>query len=392
MSGSFIPSIETKVRTLGKQCRPARSIHPQRFCCAARSQAAIMIGQARMPAESRPNSSDSAATVQTTDARLDALLKRFEAGEMRALAQLITMVENRAPESSAIIERIYAKTGRAQVVGITGPPGAGKSTLVNHLIAKYRALGKKIAILAVDPSSPFSGGAVLGDRVRMTDHYKDAGVYIRSLASRGSHGGLSRAAREIVKLLDAYGSDVIIIETVGVGQTELSIMDLADTTVVVTVPEGGDAVQVMKAGLNEIADVFVVNKADRDGADRIKAELELNVHLRPAGGWRPPVLMTQAAADKGVDRLVDAIAKHGDYLAAHRDPAREAERRTHELIEVLGGELEDRAARALKDGQQSGLLLRVREGQTNPYGAARKILEDPATLIELLGVGSNGRK
>ena len=324
--------------------------------------------------------------------RLEKLLERFDRADKVALARLITLIENHAPERNAVIERIYAKTGHAHIVGITGPPGAGKSTLVNLLIAKYRALGKQVAVLAIDPSSPFSGGAVLGDRVRMTDHYKDAGVYIRSISSRGSHGGLSRAAREITKLLDAFGHDIIIIETVGVGQTELGIMDLADTTVVVTVPEGGDAVQVMKAGLNEIADVFVVNKADRDGADRIKAELELSVHLRPAGGWSPPVLMTQAAADKGVDRLVDAIAKHGDYLAAHRDPAREAERRTHELIEVLGGELEDRAARALKDGQQSGLLLRVREGQTNPYGAARKILEDPATLIELLGVGSNGRK
>jgi len=324
--------------------------------------------------------------------RLEKLLERFDRADKVALARLITLIENHAPERNAVIERIYAKTGHAHIVGITGPPGAGKSTLVNLLIAKYRALGKQVAVLAIDPSSPFSGGAVLGDRVRMTDHYKDTGVYIRSISSRGSHGGLSRAAREITKLLDAFGHDIIIIETVGVGQTELGIMDLADTTVVVTVPEGGDAVQVMKAGLNEIADVFVVNKADRDGADRIKAELELSVHLRPAGGWSPPVLMTQAAADKGVDRLVDAIAKHGEYLTANRDPAHEAERRTHELIEVLGGELEDRAARALKDGHQSGLLLRVREGQTNPYGAARKILEDPATLIELLGVDSNGRK
>ena len=326
------------------------------------------------------------------EARLDALLRRFDAGEMRALAQLITMVENRAPESSAIIERIYAKTGHAQVVGITGPPGAGKSTLVNRLIAKYRATGKKIAILAIDPSSPFSGGAVLGDRVRMTDHYKDTGVYIRSISSRGSHGGLSRAAREIVKLLDAYGHDLIMIETVGVGQTELGIMDLADTTVVVTVPEGGDAVQVMKAGLNEIADIFVVNKADRDGADRIKAELELNVHLRPAGGWSPPVLMTQAAADKGIDRLIESIAKHGEYLAANTDPARESERRTHELIEVLSGELEDRAARVLKDGHEDGLLSSVRAGQLNPYGAARRILEDPAKLLELLAIGGNGKR
>ncbi len=187
---------------------------------------------------------------------------------------------------------------------------------------------------------------MLGDRVRMTDHYKDAGVYIRSLASRGSHGGLSRAAREIVKLLDAFGYDVIIIETVGVGQTELSIMDLADTTVVVTVPEAGDGVQVMKAGLNEIADVFVVNKADREGADRIKAELELSVHLRSGEGWRPPVMMTQAAVGPGVDAVVDAIAKHGEYLRAHLDRRASRERRTREFVEVLSAELEDRAARA----------------------------------------------
>src|SRR5271156_3211427 len=303
-----------------------------------------------MPAESR-HPAASAATAVSKDARLDALLHRFEAGEMRALAQLITMVENRAPESSAIIERIYPRTGRAQVVGITGPPGAGKSTLVNRLIAKYRALGKKIAILAIDPSSPFSGGAVLGDRVRMTDHYKDAGVYIRSLSSRGSHGGLSRAAREVVKLLDAFGFDIIIIETVGVGQTELAVMDLADTTVVVTVPEGGDGVQVMKAGLNEIADLFVVNKADREGADRVKAELELSVHLsRHDAGWLPPVVLTQAAADQGVDALVAAIARHAEYLAAHRNPERERERRTREFVEVLSAEMEERTARAVRNG------------------------------------------
>jgi LAO/AO transport system kinase len=340
-----------------------------------------------MPAESHHTSTASAAIVESKEARLDALLKRFDAGEVRALAQLITIVENRAPESSAIIERIYSKTGRAQVVGITGPPGAGKSTLVNRLIAKYRAHGKKIAILAIDPSSPFSGGAVLGDRVRMTDHYKDAGVYIRSLASRGSHGGLSRAAREIVKLLDAYGSDLIIIETVGVGQTELSIIDLADTTVVVTVPEAGDGVQVMKAGLNEIADVFVVNKADRDGADRIKAELELSVHLRGGDGWRAPVLLTQAASDLGVDAVVDAIARHREYIRQHVDTAREAERRTREFVEVLSVELEERAARAVADGGAPSVLGEVRAGRLNPYSAARRIIEDRKSLIDLLQNG-----
>lgn len=323
--------------------------------------------------------------VATMSPRLEAILKRFEDGDKVALARMITLVENRSPERNAVIERIYGKTGHSHVVGITGPPGAGKSTLVNLLIAKYRAQGKQVAVLAIDPSSPFSGGAVLGDRVRMTDHYRDTGVYIRSISSRGSHGGLSRATREIVKLLDAFGHDIIIIETVGVGQTELSIMDLADTTVVVTVPEGGDAVQVMKAGLNEIADLFVVNKADREGADRIKAELELNVHLRPAGGWRPPVVMTQASADKGVDRLVELVAKHKDYVDAHRDPAREADRRAHELTEVLTGELEQRATRSLRaGGGVEELIAGVREGKLNPYSAARKLLEDPAALGELL--------
>ena len=324
-----------------------------------------------------------------TDSKLDSLLDRFTRQDRQALARLITRVENRSAEVSVVMERIYGHTGHAYIIGVTGAPGAGKSTLVNQLVVKYRAQNKLVAVLAIDPSSPFSGGAVLGDRVRMTDHYRDAGVYIRSLSTRGHHGGLSRAAREIVKLLDAFGHDIIIIETVGVGQTELSVMDLADTTVVVTVPEGGDGVQVMKAGLNEIADLFVVNKADRDGADRIKAELELNVHLRPAVGWRPPVLMTQASNDIGVDALVAAIGRHAEYQREHHDAARDRERRTREFIEVLTSELEERAERALKNGGGGAerVIDEVRAGSVNPYSAARRIIEDHEAVLRLLDEG-----
>jgi len=328
------------------------------------------------------------------DNRLDSLLERFARRDRLALARLVTLVENRAAEVSRVMEQIYGRTGHAYIIGITGAPGAGKSTLVNRLIAKYRAQDKLVAVLAIDPSSPFSGGAVLGDRVRMTDHYKDQGVYIRSLSSRGHHGGLSRAAREVVKLLDAFGHDVIIIETVGVGQTELSVMDLADTTVVVTVPEGGDGVQVMKAGLNEIADLFVVNKADRDGADRIKAELELSVHLRPASGWRPPVVLTQAANDIGVDGLVSAIERHHAYQLAHHDPARERERRAREFIEVLTSELEERTTRALKAGANGAqaVLNEVSAGTLNPYSATRRVIHDRAVMAELLADPLNGER
>lgn len=319
-----------------------------------------------------------------TNNRLEKLLDRFAAGDRLALARLITLVENRSADVATVMERLYDTGNRAHIIGITGPPGAGKSTLIDRLVSKFRARKQQVAVLAIDPSSPFSGGAVLGDRVRMADHYGDPGVYIRSLSTRGSHGGLSRAARQIVTVLEAYKFDVIIVETAGVGQTELAIMDLADTTVVVTVPEGGDSIQIMKAGLNEIADIFVVNKADRDGADRVKAELELNVHLRPADGWRAPVLLTQAANDRGIDSLVQQLDKHREYIRAHVDPAHERQRRAHEFLEILSGQLEERTKNALGNGSGHHLLDEVCAGRLNPYSAVRLLLDNPAAIGELL--------
>jgi len=320
----------------------------------------------------------------TTNNRLEQLLGRFAARDRLALARLITLVENRSADVATVMERLYDTGKRAHVVGITGPPGAGKSTLIDRLVTKFRARKQQVAVLAIDPSSPFSGGAVLGDRVRMADHYGDAGVYIRSLSTRGSHGGLSRAARQIVTLLEAFKFDVIIVETAGVGQTELAIMDLADTTVVVTVPEGGDGIQIMKAGLNEIADIFVVNKADRDGADRVKAELELNVHLRPPGGWQPPVLLTQAANDQGIESLVAQLDRHREYVRAQVDPAMERQHRAHEFLEILTGQLEERTRNALGNGPPHELVDAVYAGRLNPYSAARLLLDDPAAMGALL--------
>jgi LAO/AO transport system kinase len=315
------------------------------------------------------------------------LVDRLLAGDRLALARLMTLVENRSAELPVVMSRLYDRTGRAHLVGVTGPPGAGKSTLVDALIRRLRAAGRRVGVVAVDPSSPFSGGAVLGDRIRMQAHFLDPGVFIRSLATRGSHGGLPRAARDVVRLLDAFGVDVVLIETVGVGQTELDVMRLADSVVVVLVPEAGDTVQVMKAGLLEIADVFVVNKADREGAMRMVSELEQMLHLRPPSPWAIPVLPTTASTGAGVDQVVAALERHRGFVADDAERAeRAAARRSGELLDILEEEMRRRLQAWLsadRDGV-AALVASVRSGEVDPYSAALRVLADREALVALV--------
>src|SRR3989475_10363235 len=251
-------------------------------------------GSSRPPTCARASRRSSRSARRGSRVSEQQLIDRMLGGDRVALARLVTRVENRAPGLPAVMSRLYPHTGRAHVVGITGPPGAGKSTLTDRITARLRAAGLRVGIIAVDPTSPFSGGAVLGDRIRMQAHFLDPGVFIRSLASRGSHGGVARPTRDVIRLLDAYGMDRVLVETVGVGQTELDVMRLADTTVVVLVPEAGDARQGMKGGLLQNGGGFLVNKADRDGAERMRSELAQMLYLRPAAPRRVAVRLSPA--------------------------------------------------------------------------------------------------
>ncbi|MFI5366026.1 MAG: methylmalonyl Co-A mutase-associated GTPase MeaB [Candidatus Binatia bacterium] len=315
------------------------------------------------------------------------LVTRMLAGDRIALAKLMTLVENQHPETAAVMSMIHDRCGRAYTLGITGPPGAGKSTLVDRIVGKLRERGHSVGIVAIDPSSPFSGGAVLGDRIRMQSHYLDSQVFIRSLSTRGSHGGLARATRNVARLLDAFGKELIIVETVGVGQTELDVMRVADTTLVVLVPEAGDTVQTMKAGLLEIADIFVVNKADREGALRIKTELEMMLHLRPAAaGWTVPVLLTEATAGSGVSELVDVIMQHRDFWQrSGQAAAHSAAARHEEFIAVLREEISRRLEAGLENGHFGTLLQQIRRGEIDPYRAALQVIDDEASVRAVLG-------
>ena len=319
---------------------------------------------------------------KTIAQRTDRMIDRMLGGDRLALARLITQVENRTAALPAIMQAVYPRAHGAYVVGVTGPPGAGKSTVVDRLTVLLRAEGATVGVVAVDPSSPFTGGAVLGDRIRMQAHALDPGVFIRSMATRGSHGGLARATGDTITLLAAAGYAWVLVETVGVGQTELDIMKLADTTVVVLVPESGDAIQTMKAGLMEAADVFLVNKADRSGAPALMAELTFAAHLHRTSAaspkdidWEIPVLSAEAQHDVGVAELLTEVRRHRAMLeAAGALAVRRRARRREELKALLLDEFRQKVERALAGGELARTVDAVVEGALDPYSAVQAIL------------------
>jgi LAO/AO transport system kinase len=305
------------------------------------------------------------------------LTERLLDGDRRALARAISLVENDDPEGWALVRQVYPKTGRAQIVGFTGPPGVGKSTLIGRLIEQARARDRAVAVLSIDPSSPFTKGALLGDRIRLSDHFLDRGVFIRSMASRGSLGGLSEATLQAALLMDASGKDDVFLETVGVGQAEVDIIDHADTVVLVLMPGSGDSIQALKAGVMEIPDVIVVNKSDHPLTDTMVREIRGVLSLGPQQGWRVPILKTEAGRGEGIEELAEKIGEHHAYI---REQGTLAERRRRNLMnEVLAlatARLRRRLEAQVRDDESvQELLDEVVARRLDPASAAARLLE-----------------
>ena len=314
------------------------------------------------------------------------LVERMFKGDNASLSRVISLVENESNEVSEIMKLVAPHLGKAHCIGVTGPPGVGKSTLVDKLTVSMRKQDSKVGIIAVDPSSPFTGGAVLGDRIRMQQHYLDDGVFIRSMATRGSMGGLPQVTGSVIKLLDAAGKDIILIETVGVGQSEVDIMEKTDTVLVVLCPESGDAIQTMKAGLFEIADIFAVNKSDRPGVDNFVRDIQAMLQLRETSSWNVPVVATEAVNDIGIDELYKQIQLHHQALC--QDDLllqRRQLQRKRDFIETLERGLTRKLLMLIEqDGQLSTYVDKVEKGEIDPYSAVDEILESGKLLADWL--------
>ncbi|MGK3937846.1 methylmalonyl Co-A mutase-associated GTPase MeaB [Streptomyces caeruleatus] len=310
---------------------------------------------------------------------VSSLVAQAREGRPRAVARLISLVEGASPQLREVMAALAPLTGNAYVVGLTGSPGVGKSTSTSALVTAYRKQARRVGVLAVDPSSPFSGGALLGDRVRMSEHASDPGVYIRSMATRGHLGGLAWAAPQAIRVLDAAGCDVVLVETVGVGQSEVEIASQADTSVVLLAPGMGDGIQAAKAGILEIGDVYVVNKADRDGADATARELNHMLGLgesRGPGDWRPPIVKTVAARAEGVDEVVEALEKHRAWMEEHGVLAeRRRARAAHEVETIAVTALRERIGDLRGDRRLDALAEKIVTGELDPYRAADELVK-----------------